>query len=124
MNLYRIMTEVRAGPYQRNVATGDFGIVTLWIRAGSEGVALAVAKSVLATKRYSTIGDLRAYAEVLANDPLACSTNDERAAECREDSILAGYDAMKERALSHADGFHEVWLGLPAQASVRQQKIA
>ena len=54
------------------------------------------------------------YAEILANDPLACSTDEERAADRREDRVLAGYDALKARVLAEADGFHEVWLGTPA----------
>ena len=124
LNLYRIMTDVRAGPHQRGVAMGDLGIVTLWLRARSEGVALAMAKLVLANKRYGSIGELHAYAEVLANDPLAYSTQDERAAERSEDWILAGYDAMKDRALAQADGLHEVWLGASDRQVVRQQKIA
>jgi hypothetical protein len=123
-NLYRIMTDVRAGSNQRSVAAGQLGIVTLWVRARSEPVALAQATFILTNRRYGSIGSLTCYAEVLDNDPLACSTEDERAAERREDSILAGYDALKERALSQADGLHEVWLGAPAESGVRPRKIA
>ena len=124
MNLYRIMTDVRAGSQQRSVALGDHGIVTLWLRARSQRGALAIAKSILTNKRYASIGELHAYAEVLANDPLACSSEDERAAERREDWVLAGYDAVKEQALARADGLHEVWLGVPAYQAVREPKIA
>jgi hypothetical protein len=124
LNLYRIMTDVRAGSPQRSVALGDFGIVTLWLRAPSESDALALAKLILTTRRYAAIGKLQAFAEVLDNDPFACSTEEERAAERREDWVLAGYEAIKDRALTHADGLHEVWLGAPAHQAVRQSKVA
>jgi hypothetical protein len=103
---------------------GDLGIVTLWLRANSERTALARAKVILTSRRYASIGELHAYAEVLANDQLVFSTEEERAAERREDWVLAGYDAMKERALAHADGLHEVWLGAPQHQAVRQPKVA
>lgn len=124
MNLYRIMTQVRAGPHQRTVATGDVGIVTLWLRATSEDAALALARSVLTQKRYALVSDLHAYVEVLVNDPLPCSTENERAAERQDDWVLAGYDSMKERALLQADGLHEVWLGPPACQVAGESKIA
>jgi hypothetical protein len=118
------MTEVLAGSHQRSVAAGDLGIVTLWVRASSECVALARAKFILTNRRYASIGELRAYAETLAHDPLACSTDEERAAARRDDWVLAGYDALKTHALAQADGLHEVWLGAASQQSVRHQKIA
>ena len=114
------MTDVRAGSHQRSVATGDLGIVTLWVRAESESAALARARLILTNRRYASIGRLSSYAEALAHDPLACGNEEERVADRREDFVLAGYDAMKEHALAHADGLHEVWLDAP----VRQQKIA
>lgn len=124
MNLYRIMTDVRAGSHQRHIAKGDRGIVTLWVRADSEASALARAKWILTNRRYASIGRLQLYAETIANDSLSYVIDDARAADRREDALLAGYDAMKEHALAQADGLHEVWLGAPAQMSVRQQKIA
>ena len=124
MNLYRIMTDVRAGSHQRSVALGDHGIVTLWLRARSERGALAMAESILSNRRYASIGELHAYTEVLENDPLSCSSEDERAAERREDWVLAGYDAVKEQALARADGLHEVWLGVTDNQIVRQPRIA
>jgi hypothetical protein len=124
MNLYRIIAEVRAGPYQRSVASGNHGIVTLWLRARSEGGALAIAKSILAHKRYASIGELRPYAEVLENDPLSRSSEEELAADRREDWVLAGYDAMKEQALAQADGLLEVWLTPSDQQVVRTHKVA
>jgi hypothetical protein len=45
---------------------------------------------------------------------MACTTEDERVAARRDDSVLAGYDAIKEQAISQADGLHEVWLGAVA----------
>lgn len=124
VNLYRIMTDVRAGSHQRSVTKGDSGIVTLWVRAGSEDIALARAKIILTNRRYASIGRLQSYAETIDNDPLASATEEERAADRREDSVLAGYDALKEHALAQADGLHEVWLGAPGQQVVRQQKTA
>jgi hypothetical protein len=124
VNLYRIMTDILAGSHQRSVTKGDRGIVTLWVRAESEDIALARAKLILTNRRYASIGRLESYAETLSIDPLACDTEEERAADRREDSVLAGYDALKEHALAQADGLHEVWLGAPGQMLVRQQKIA
>jgi hypothetical protein len=117
------MTDVLAGPHQRTVAKGDRGIVTVWIRAESEDIALARAKLILTNKRYASIGKLEAYAETLAHDPLASASEAERAADRREDLLLAGYDAMKEQALAQADGLHEVWLGAPDDQLVRVQKF-
>jgi hypothetical protein len=124
VNLYRIMTDVCAGSHQRSVTKGDRGIVTLWVRAESEDIALARAKLILTNRRYASIGRLQSYAEILADDPFACASVEERAADRREDSVLAGYDATKEQALARADGLHEVWLDALAQMPVRQQKIA
>ena len=124
MNLYRIVTEVCAGSHQRGVAMGEAGIVTLWVRAESESYALAQAKFILTNRRYASIGGLQSYAETLENDPFPCETEEERAAERREDSLLAGYDALKEQVLAQADGLLEVWPGAPAQQFVRRQKIA
>jgi hypothetical protein len=117
------MTDVRAGSHQRNVMKGDRGIVTLWLRAESEDIALARGNFILTNKRYASIGSLQAYAEALAHDPLASATEAEQAADRREDSILAGYHAMKEQALAQADGLHEVWLGAPDERLVRQREI-
>jgi hypothetical protein len=118
------MTDVQAGANQRSVAAGDVGIVTLWVRAGSEFAALARASVILTNKRYASIGRLRSYAEALAHDPLACATEAERVAERREDFVLAGYEAMKEHALAQGDGLHEVWLGASDHQFVRKQKTA
>jgi hypothetical protein len=117
------MTDVRAGAHQRSVTKGDGGIVTLWVRGESKGIALARAKLILTHRRYASIGRLQSYAEALDNDPLACATEEERAADRRADSVLAGYDALKEQALAQADGLHEVWLGAPVEQLVREQKI-
>jgi hypothetical protein len=124
LNLYRIMTAVRAGSHERTVAVGQVGVVTLWVRARSEAVALAQATFILTNRRYASIGMLTCYAEVLHNDPFGCLTEDDRAAERRGDWILDGYDAMKERALSQADGLHEVWLSESDAAQPPQQKLA
>lgn len=103
---------------------GQLGIVTLWVRAESELTALARAKLILTNRRYASIGRLQSYAETLDCDPIVYATADERAADRREDPILAAYDALKERALARADGLLEVWLGAPRQQTVRQQKVA
>jgi hypothetical protein len=85
---------------------------------------LARAKWILTNRRYASIGQLQLYAETIANDSLAYVTDDARAADRWEDTLLAGYDSMKEHALAPADGLHEIWLGATAQMSVRGQKIA
>jgi hypothetical protein len=124
LNLYRIMTDVRAGSHQPSVAAGEPGIVTLWVRAESERTALARANIILTSKRYASIGRLSSYAEAVANDPLAYAIEEEQGPDRHEDSVLAGYDAMKEHALAQADGLHELWLGTPVDKMVRQKKIA
>jgi hypothetical protein len=124
MNLYRIMTEVCAGSHQRSVKAGEVGIVTLWVRANSEAVAVARAKLILANRRYASIGKLSAYVETLADDPLVSGTEAEHAAERRADSVATGYDAIKARALTQADGLHEVWLGAAARQDSSQPKVA
>lgn len=111
MNLYRIMADVSAGSNQLDAARGDFGVVTLWIRAESDYVALARADAVLANRAYASIGTVRLYVEELADDPFGCKTAEERAADRSEDPVVAAYDTIKERALAHADGLHEIWLG-------------
>jgi hypothetical protein len=118
------MTDVRAGSRERSIAPGDFGIVTMWVRAKSEDIALAQAKFILTSRRYAFIGELHAYAEILADNPLACSTDEERAAERRDDWLLAGYDALKTHALAQADGLHEVWLGAAHTEVARQSKVS
>ena len=118
------MTDVCAGSHQRSVAIGELGIVTLWVRAESEWTALARANLILTNRRYASIGGLQSYAETLDHDPVACETEEERATDRREDSVLAGYDALKEQVLAQADGLLEVWIGTSGQQLVRQQKIA
>ena len=86
--------------------------------------ALARAKLILTNRRYASIGRLQSYAEALDNDPVACETEEERAADRRQDWALAGYDALREQALARADGLHEVWLGAPVPQFVRQRQIA
>ena len=110
-NLYRIMTDVRAGAHQRSVSSGDLGIVTIWLRADSVSAAIIKAGFILNDRRYSAIGTLHCYAEELAHDPFACATEAERVQERSQDGLLAGYNALKESALVRADGLHEVWLG-------------
>jgi hypothetical protein len=124
VNLYRIITDVRAGSHQRSVANGDSGIVTVWVSAESEGIALVRAKLILTNRRYASIGRLQSCAQTLAHDSLACATQEQRAADRREDFVLAGYDAMRDHAFAQADGLHEVWLAAPLQQAVRQKKSA
>ena len=106
------MSNVCAGSDQRSVAAGALGIVTLWVRAESESAALERGKRVLANRHYGSIGALRAYVEELDDDPLAYAIEGGRAADRRADSIAAGYDAIRAKALAQADGLHEVWLGV------------
>jgi hypothetical protein len=60
----------------------------------------------------------------IANDSPEYVMNDARAAERPDDTLLAGYDAMKEQALPQADGLLEVWLTPSDQQVVRNRKIA
>ncbi|HJP69075.1 MAG TPA: hypothetical protein VJ846_09255, partial [Sphingomicrobium sp.] len=97
LNLYRIMADVCAGSNQQSIASGEFGIVTVWVRAISVSAALARAGAILDDRRYSSIGVLHCYAEELTDDPLGCcATEEERARLRAEDRLLAGYDALKE----------------------------
>jgi hypothetical protein len=105
------MADVRAGSHQRSAASGELGIVTVWVRASSVSAALKRAGAILNDRRYASIGTLHCYAEELGHDPLACTTEIERATERREDELLFRYDALKQCALAQADGLHEVWLG-------------
>ena len=111
MNLYRIMADVSAGPEQPGAATGERGLVTLWVRAESESIALERGRRALDNRHYSSLGELRSYVEELADDPLASATAEELAAERRAESVVAGYDAIKEQALAQGDGLYEVWFG-------------
>lgn len=118
------MTDVRAGTGQRSVSGGDFGIVTIWVRAASVSAAITKAGFVLNDRRYSSIGTLHCYVEELANDPLAFVSEAERARERSADQLLAGYDKLKESALARADGLHEVWLGATADGALHKTNRA
>ena len=105
------MADVRAGSGQPKIAAGDVGIATLWVRAESEALALERGGLILASRHYAAVGTLNTYLEEWANDPLASGNEEERAADRREHSVVAGYDAIKEHALAQGDGLHEIWLG-------------
>ena len=120
MNLYRIMADVSAGAGQPNMTLGNPGIATLWVRANSKALALARAEVILATRQYSSTGRLNSYVEELANDPFGCPTAAERAADRTDESVVAGYDAIKEQALAQADGLHEIWLSGVASQVARE----
>jgi hypothetical protein len=124
VNLYRIMADVSAGAEQRNAAPGDRGIATLWVRADSDALAVARGEQILAKRHYGSVGTLNCYVEELANDPLASTTAAEQAADRREESILAGYEAIKQQALAQGDGLHEVWLGGISQQIPRAARRA
>jgi len=111
VNLYRIMADVCAGANQRSASKGEFGIVTVWVRADSMSAAFARAGVILDSRCYSSIGTLHGYAEELFHDPVAWATEAERSLERWEDRSLVRYDALRESALARADGLHEVWLG-------------
>lgn len=118
------MADVRAGVGQPRIASGGAGIATLWIQAESEPVALERGAVVLAARGYSEVGPLRSYLEELANDPLASVSPAERDADRRECDVVAGYDAIKQQALTHGDGLYEVWLGgLADNASQRRDHL-
>lgn len=105
------MADVRAGAGQPGITALDTGIATLWVRAESEEVALSRGEEIFARRQYSSVGPLRSYVEELADDPLASGSDEERAADRRENSVVIGYDAIKEQALAQGDGLHEIWLG-------------
>jgi hypothetical protein len=111
LNLYRIMADVRAGSHHQSCASGELGIVTVWVRASSMSAAFARAGSILDDQQYDSIGTLHCYTEALGRNPLAYANEAYRSLERCEDRLLSGYDALRESALAHADGLHEVWLG-------------
>src|SRR4051812_7199248 len=110
MNLYRLMTDVRAGSSSERVASGTRGLVTLWVRANSEGEAVAHAAAILAKRAYSAIGPLNVYLEESTGDSTAVMGEVESTAERAADSTATGYDAIKQSALRDADGLFEAWL--------------
>lgn len=116
MNLYRFMTDVRAGADRENIAPGSVGLVTLWVRAESEGIAVARAERILEKRHYESVGPLNAYLEESAGD----SPSNDGDSALGADPTRAGYEAMKQRALDEADGLFEAWQ--PGEDKASKQK--
>ncbi len=101
VHLYRIITEVCAGPEQRNCAPGQRGLATVWVRGQSEEEALRDARKIVESRRYESIGELTVYLE----HPHGGSS----AGAGEEDPLALGYTSMKEKAMSSGDGLFEIW---------------
>ncbi len=101
MHLYRIITEVCAGPEQRNCQPGQTGLATLWVRSESEEDAVRQAREIVTARRYKSFGDLSVYLEHTHGSPSAGAGS--------EDPLAAGYTSMKEKALASGDGLFEIW---------------
>ena len=101
MHLYRIITEVCAGPGQRNCAPGQRGLATVWVRSESETDALRQARAIVEARKYQSSGELTVYLEHTHGGASAGAGV--------EDPLAAGYTSMKEKALASGDGLFEIW---------------
>ena len=101
VHLYRIITEVCAGPEQRNCERGQRGLATVWVRNESEDGALRDARSIIEARKYHSVGELSVYLEHTHGSPSAGAG--------AEDPLAAGYTTMKEKALASGDGLFEIW---------------
>ncbi len=110
MNLYRIMSDIRAGAGCTGAKHGAPGIVTLWVRAASDTMAIAQAKRILADRPYESIGELKVYLEEAPRDSLSIGNEASPMEASPDDPMVQGYQAIRQRALLRADGLFEVWL--------------
>ena len=101
MNLYRIITEVRAGASQRSCQPGQAGLATLWVRSESEETALRDARQIIEGRNYQSVGELSVYLEHTHGSPSGGAGE--------EDPLAAGYSTLKEKALTSGDGLFEIW---------------
>ena len=101
MHLYRIITEVCAGPAQRNCEKGQRGLATVWVRSESEAGAMRDAQRIINARSYGSVGELTVYLEHTHGSPSGGAGE--------EDPLAAGYTSMKEKALSSGDGLFEIW---------------
>lgn len=95
------MTEVCAGPEQRNCQPGQTGLATVWVRSESEEDALRQARAIVEARKYHAIGELSIYLEHTHGSPSGGAGD--------EDPLAAGYTTMKEKALGSGDGLFEIW---------------
>ena len=112
MQLYRLMTHVQAGAHHPGCVVGQAGIATIWVRADGEESACALGKEILATRQYSSHGDLTLYLEEAPDDReyLTMEAADESGR--REGEVLTGYSEIKRGALQRGDGLFEAWFPL------------
>ena len=109
MQLYRLMTEVRAGAKQPKCRPGQAGIATIWVRADSEESACARGKEILAGREYASHGDLTSYLEETPADVAYATVEAASEAGQREGEVLTGYSEIKAGALRRGDGLFEAW---------------
>jgi hypothetical protein len=109
MQLYRLMTNVRAGAGHPQCAEGQAGIVTIWVRATSAEDATQRADEILRSHPYSSREELSVYLEEASEPPPGAEAVG-LAEELRSSSSApAGYQAIKDTALKQADGLFETW---------------
>ena len=109
MQLYRLMSDVRAGANQPNCQPGQAGIATIWVRADSDESACLRAKEILARREYAAHGELTIYLEETANDADYSTIEATSETGRRESEVLTGYSEIKQSALSRGDGLFEAW---------------
>ena len=109
MQLYRLMTEVRAGANQAGSVRGRTGIATIWVRAEDEKSARKRGEQILAGRAYEGHGELQLYLEETADD--AAFQVDEAVSDKgrSEGEVLSGYSEIKKTALDRGDGLFEAW---------------
>lgn len=109
MQLYRLMTDVRAGANQPNCQPGQAGIATIWVRAESEESACARGKTILASRKYAAHGELTVYLEETPADASYATVEATSETGRREGEMLTGYSEIKRGALTRGDGLFEAW---------------
>ena len=107
MHLYRIITEVCAGPDpQPGYEPGQAGLATVWVQSDSEDNAFRHARQVFKSRRYQSVGELTIFQE---ESTPTCATAAANSDADSGDSLAAGYTSMKEKALARGDGLFEIW---------------
>ncbi len=109
MQLYRMMTDVRAGTDHAGCATDQSGIATVWVRADSEADARRRGKEIIAGRNYASHGELQLYLEETPEDASFRSTEPTSETGQREGAVLSGYSEIKAAALDRGDGLFEAW---------------
>lgn len=109
MQLYRLMTDVRAGATHPGCVPGQAGIATIWVRAEGEDAASARGKEILARRKYQSHGELKLYLEETPDDAEYSISEARTETGRKEGEILSGYSEIKHVALEHGDGLFEAW---------------